>query len=71
MKDDATYGIVFSLNKGKDRSEEELYYLYEKDGGTDRKEIFKIKWGMGKFETGNLRELREFKNKLENLIVEN
>ena len=44
--------------------EHELFTLYQKEGGNDSEEDFKLKWDSGEIEVGNVRELREFKEKL-------
>lgn len=62
--DDVNYRIVITLNNNKPRSREELYPLYRKQGGTDTQEDFTLKWASGEIEPGNVRELREFKDKL-------
>ena len=41
--------------------------LYKKQGGLDSEEDFKLKWDSGEIESGNVRELREFKEKLQSL----
>ena len=45
-----------------------LYTLYQKQGGSDSEEDFRLKWDSGEIEIGNVRELREFKKKLVSLI---
>jgi hypothetical protein len=37
------------------------------NGGSDSNEDFDIKWKAGNFEIGNVRELREFKEKISRL----
>ncbi|MFQ6615494.1 MAG: FAD-dependent thymidylate synthase [Fidelibacterota bacterium] len=62
--DDVNYRIVVTLNKNKARRSDELYSLYQKQGGADSPEDFDLKWASGEIEPGNVRELREFKAKL-------
>lgn len=62
--DDVNYRIVATLHRNKPRRPDELYPLYRKQGGTDAPEDFELKWASGEVEPGNVRELREFKNKL-------
>ena len=38
--------------------------MYQKQGGIDSKDDFKLKWNSDEIEVGNVRELREFKDKL-------
>ena len=56
------------LSSNKPRDEKDLYLLYKKEGGCDSKDDFKLKWDSGEIEIGNVRELREFKQKLASLI---
>ena len=65
--EDIAYQLTATLHKGKPREEVDLYPLYQKQGGSDSKEDFNLKWDSGEVETGNIRELREFKEKLESL----
>ena len=44
-----------------------LAYIIKHTSDVDSKEDFKLKWDSGEIETGNVRELREFKSKLESL----
>jgi thymidylate synthase (FAD) len=62
--EDLAYQITATLHKNKPRGENELYSLYQKQGGSDSEDDFKLKWDSGEIETGNVRELREFKEKL-------
>ena len=64
---DAIYSIVATLHRNKPRNEDELFPLYQKNGGQDSEEDFQLKWSAGEIETGNVRELREFRLKLEGL----
>ena len=65
--EDIAYQLTATLHKGKPREEADLYQLYQKQGGSDSKEDFNLKWNSGEVETSNVRELREFKEKLESL----
>ena len=65
--EDIAYQLTATLHKGKPREEADLYSLYQKQGGSDSKEDFNLKWNSGEVETSNVRELREFKEKLESL----
>ena len=65
--EDIAYQLTATLHKGKPRGEADLYPLYQKQGGSDSKEDFNLKWDSGEVETSNVRELREFKEKLESL----
>lgn len=62
--DDVIYQITASLHYNRPRKEDELFNLYQMQGGKDSSEDFKIKWDSGEIDTGNVRELREFKEKL-------
>jgi thymidylate synthase (FAD) len=64
---DIDYQITASLHKNKPREEKDLYPLYQKQGGLDTVEDFNLKWKSGEVKTGNVRELREFKEKLNSL----
>ncbi|MDP7558326.1 MAG: FAD-dependent thymidylate synthase [Candidatus Marinimicrobia bacterium] len=61
---DTIYSIVATLQRNKPRDEDELFPLYQKNDGQDSEEDFMLKWSAGEIETGNVRELREFKRKL-------
>ncbi|HCI16054.1 MAG: FAD-dependent thymidylate synthase [Candidatus Marinimicrobia bacterium] len=65
--EDIAYQLTATLHKGKPREEADLYPLYQKQGGSDSKEDFNLKWDSGEVKIGNIRELREFKEKLESL----
>ena len=65
--EDIVYQLTATLHKGKPREEADLYPLYQKQGGSDSEEDFNLKWNSGEVKTSNVRELREFKNKLESL----
>ena len=62
--EDIVYQITASLHNNKPREDHELFPLYEKQGGHDSEEDFMLKWDSGEIEVGNVRELREFKEKL-------
>ena len=64
---DVVYQLIATLNKNKSRDEGSLYALYKKEGGIDSIDDFKLKWSTSKIQTGNVRELREFKTKLTSL----
>ncbi|MBC8323821.1 MAG: FAD-dependent thymidylate synthase [Candidatus Marinimicrobia bacterium] len=64
ISEDVAYQITATLHKGKPREEADIYPLYQKQGGSDSEEDFKLKWNSGEIETSNVRELREFKEKL-------
>ena len=65
--EDIFYQITATLHNNKSREETDLFPLYQKQGGSDSKVDFKLKWDSGEIEIGNVRELREFKTKLESL----
>ena len=65
--EDIAYQLTATLHKDKPREEADLYPLYQKQGGSDSEEDFNLKWDSGEVETSNVRELREFKEKLESL----
>jgi len=67
LLEDITYRIVASLHHNKPRTPEELYPLYQANGGVDDHETFQLKWAAGNLPTGNVRELRELRTKLEKL----
>jgi len=67
MLEDLAYQITFSLHRNKPRLPEELYPLYRKQGGQDEEETFQLKWEAGDLIAGNVRELREFRDKLNQL----
>ena len=64
IMEDIVYQITASLHNNKPREDHELYSLYKKQDGHDSEEDFKLKWDSGEIEVGNVRELREFKEKL-------
>jgi len=65
--EDIVYQITASLHNNKPREDHELFPLYQKQGGQDSEEDFKLKWDSGEILVGNVRELREFKEKLSSL----
>lgn len=65
--EDLSYQITATLHKNKPRQNDELYGLYQKQGGSDSETDFRLKWESGEIETGNVREMREFKSKLQEL----
>ena len=65
--EDISYSITASLHDNKPRKNEDLYRLYLENGGSDSNEDFDIKWKAGNFEIENVRELREFKEKISRL----
>ncbi len=65
--EDLAYQITATLNNNKPRNEADLYLLYLKQGGADSEADFKLKWDSGEINIGNVRELREFKQKLDSL----
>ncbi|MAJ18649.1 MAG: thymidylate synthase (FAD) [Euryarchaeota archaeon] len=64
IMEDIVYQITASLHNNKPREDHELFSLYKKQGGHDSEEDFNLKWDSGEIEVGNVRELREFKEKL-------
>lgn len=62
--EDVNYRIVASLHRSNPRELDELYALYQKQGGTDGRGDFELKWESGEIKTGNVRELKEFRQKL-------
>ena len=65
--EDISYQITATLQHNRPRKDADLYQLYQKQGGSDSEADFKLKWYSGEIEIGNVRELREFKSKLENI----
>ena len=62
--EDVVYQITATLHHNKPRQENEIYPLYQKQNGTDSEADFKLSCDSGEIKTGNVRELREFKEKL-------
>tara|TARA_B100000214_G_scaffold307867_1_gene239165 strand:+ start:2857 stop:3822 length:966 start_codon:yes stop_codon:yes gene_type:complete len=67
IQEDVAYQLTASLHANKPRNDEDLFPLYKDQGGLDGPEDFNLKWSSGEIETGNVRELREFKSKIESL----
>ncbi len=67
IQEDISYQLTASLHANKPREDKDLFPLYNKQGGTDSIEDFNLKWSSGEIEVGNVRELREFKLKIESL----
>ena len=65
--EDIAYQLTATLHAAKPREEAALYSLYQKQSGSDSELDFKLKWDSGEIEIGNIRELREFKEKLMSL----
>ena len=65
--EDIAYQLTATLHAAKPREVADLYSLYQKQGGSDSELDFKLKWDSGEIEIGNIRELREFKEKLMSL----
>ena len=61
--EDIAYQLTATLHSNKPRKDADLFPLYQKQGGSDSEHDFKLKWDSGEIETGNVRELREFKAK--------
>ena len=64
INEDVAYQLAATLHHNKPREEKDIYPLYQKQGGSDSEEDFRLKWESGEIEIGNVRELREFKEKL-------
>ena len=58
INEDVAYKLTATLNHNKPRQPEDLYPLYQKQGGSDSQEDFRLKWDSGEIEIGNVRELR-------------
>ncbi|SVA52279.1 uncharacterized protein METZ01_LOCUS105133 [marine metagenome] len=67
INEDLAYQLTATLHTNKPREEGDLFPLYQKQGGSDTEVDFKLKWESGEIELGNIRELREFKLKLDSL----
>ncbi len=68
LLEDLAYQITASLHNNKPRADKDLFPLYTKQGGSDSKGDFFLKWSSGEIDPGNVRELREFKTKLKRLM---
>tara|TARA_Y100000741_G_scaffold84436_2_gene62101 strand:- start:32 stop:994 length:963 start_codon:yes stop_codon:yes gene_type:complete len=64
ISEDLAYQLTASLHFNKPRDKNDLFSLYQKQDGSDSNEDFNLKWDSGEIQIGNVRELREFKNKL-------
>ena len=64
ISEDLAYQLTASLHFNKPRDKNDLFLLYQKQGGSDSNEDFNLKWDSGEIQIGNVRELREFKEKL-------
>ncbi|MEE2876568.1 MAG: FAD-dependent thymidylate synthase [Candidatus Neomarinimicrobiota bacterium] len=62
--EDVAYGITATLHENKPREDGKLFKLYQNQGGQDEESDFRLKWESGEIETGNVREMREFRDKL-------
>ena len=67
INEDITYQLTATLHSNKPREEKDLFSLYQAQGGSDTMQDFELKWNSGEIETSNVRELREFKEKMEEL----
>ena len=67
IQEDISYQLTASLHANKPREDKDLFPLYNQQGGTDSIEDFNLKWSSSEIEVGNVRELREFKLKIESL----
>ncbi len=67
IQEDVAYQLTASLHANKPRSDKDLFPLYKDQGGSDSLDDFNLKWSSGEIDTGNVRELREFKSKIETL----
>ena len=64
ISEDLAYQLTASLHFNKPRDKNDLFSLYQKQDGSDSNEDFNLKWDSGEIQVGNVRELREFKEKL-------
>ena len=64
ISEDLAYQLTASLHFNKPRDKNDLFSLYQKQDGSDSNEDFNLKWDSGEIQIGNVRELREFKEKL-------
>ena len=64
ISEDLAYQLTASLHFNKPRDKNDLFSLFQKQGGSDSNEDFNLKWDSGEIQIGNVRELREFKEKL-------
>jgi thymidylate synthase (FAD) len=70
INEDVIYTITYSLNEKKTRSVKKLWEVYKKEGGKDILSNFEVKWNSGGFNSGNIRELREYREKIDNLLAQ-
>jgi thymidylate synthase (FAD) len=68
--EDVIYTITFSLNEKKTRPIKKLWEMYKKEGGKDILSNFELKWNSSGFNSENIRELKEYRDKIENLLVQ-
>jgi hypothetical protein len=47
-----------------------LWEIYKKEGGKDVLSDFEVKWNSGGFNSGNIRELREYREKIDKLLTQ-
>ena len=62
--EDVAYQITATLHHNKPKNDGELYELYQQQGGSDVESDFQLKWDSGEIALGNVRELKEFREKL-------
>ncbi len=68
IREDIIFRIVATKGKGRDLSDEEWWDIYQKNGGSEAFDDFILKWYSGATEPGNVRELTEFKEKLDTIF---
>tara|TARA_Y100000817_G_scaffold63131_1_gene47448 strand:- start:1086 stop:2033 length:948 start_codon:yes stop_codon:yes gene_type:complete len=61
ISEDLAYQLTASLHFNKPRDKNDLFSLYQKQGGSDSNEDFNLKWDSGEIQIGNVRELRDSK----------
>ncbi len=66
LLEDVAFRIVAALNATRPREEKDLFALYQKEGGQDSADDFRLKWAASENEVvdGNIFELRELRDKL-------
>ena len=62
LVEDIAYCITATIFEKKEDSD--LYSLYQKNGGKDKKSDFYLKWDSGEVQRGNIREMTELREKL-------
>ena len=67
LTEDINYQLTATINDLKPREEKELYNLYIEQGGDDNEEDFIIKWKSGNIKKTNIRELKDFKEKIKKI----